>query len=307
MSISEHRDAVLPGRHKRRSLLLAFLISVLGLGCTTPQDEFDPVTEAGPRSGGWPARNLEVTITSEGMRLPGYLMLAAGAGAHPAALLLHGYPGNEKNLDLAQSLRRAGIHVLFIHYRGAWGAEGEFRFEHTYADAQAALDFLRDRAGQYQVDPSELIVIGHSMGGFTALQTAAADNAVACAVGIAAANFGAYAERSDDAKAGFAAYSDNLFMLSGWDGATAVAEIEANAEAFDLRNLGPALAGRPVLLVTGTEDNVVPVEVQRSLEASWQPSGPTLTALEIPGDHSFAAYRLMLQRAVIEWIREDCL
>lgn len=290
----------------RLSMLLVVVLSLLA-GCSMAQREFDPVVDAGPGSGGRPARNLEVTITSDGHRLPGYLMLAAGAGAHPAALLLHGYPGNEKNLDLAQSLRRAGIHVLFIHYRGAWGAEGEFRFKHTYADAQAALDFLRDRAGQYQVDPSQFIVIGHSMGGFTALQTAAADNAVACAVGIAAANFGAYAERSDDAKAGFAAYSDNLFMLAGWDGATAVAEIEANAQAFDLRKLGPALAGRPVLLVTGTEDSVVPVDVQRSLATSWQPSGPELTTREIPGDHSFAAYRLMLQRAVIEWIREDCL
>ena len=38
-------------------------------------------------------------------------------------LLLHGFPGNEKNLDLAQDLRADGFNVLFFHYRGAWGSE----------------------------------------------------------------------------------------------------------------------------------------------------------------------------------------
>ena len=54
------------------------------------------------------ATNMEVTFKSSGARLPGYLMLAGGAGPHPTALLLHGYPGNEKNLDLALTLRRVG-------------------------------------------------------------------------------------------------------------------------------------------------------------------------------------------------------
>ena len=289
----------------RRILPLVAVLSV-AVGCTSDQNApFDPVTQT-PEVSGPAARNLEVTVPSAGVRLPGYLMLAAGDGAHATVLLLHGYPGNEKNLDLAQSLRRAGMNVLFIHYRGAWGAEGEFRIANMAADAQAALEYLRANASEYPIDAGKLFVIGHSMGGFAALHTAAADDAVACAVGIAAANVGAYAEASAAQKAGFAAYTDDLFMLEGWDGATAVAEIEANAEAFDLRHLGPALAGRPVLLVTGTEDTVVPVATQRSLEESWQNEGPRLKVLEIPGDHSFAADRLNLQRAVIEFIQGEC-
>ncbi|MEN0044690.1 MAG: alpha/beta fold hydrolase [Pseudomonadota bacterium] len=289
-----------------RNLLLVAVLSV-AFGCT-PDGEvpFDPVTQT-PEVSGPAARNLEVTVPSAGVRLPGYLMLAAGEGSHPTVLLLHGYPGNEKNLDLAQSLRRAGMNVLFIHYRGAWGAEGEFRFANTFADGRAALEYLRANAGQYPIDADQLIVIGHSMGGFAALQTAAADADVACAVGIAAANIGTYAARGDAAKAGFAAYTDNLFMLAGMDGATAVAELVANAEAFDLRNLGPQLEGRPVLLITGTGDTVVPVDMQRRLAASWQEDGPVLTTREIAGDHAFAADRLLLQREVIEWLQQDCL
>lgn len=58
--------------------------------------------------------------------MSGLIYIASGAGPHPTVILLHGYPGNEKNLDLAQSLRREGWNVLFFHYRGAWGSEGEF-------------------------------------------------------------------------------------------------------------------------------------------------------------------------------------
>lgn len=288
-----------------RRLVPLLALMVAAAGCAVPVGEFDPVTQSPPQAGGPPERNVELAIPSHGVRLPGYLMMAAGPGAHPAALLLHGYPGFEKNLDLAQSLRRAGVHVLFIHYRGAWGAEGTFRIDHMHRDALAALDFLRENAGQYGVDAGRLAVIGHSMGGFAALRAAAADERVACAVGIAAANLGAYSRRSAERKAGFAAYSDELFMLENWDGATALLELEANAREFDLGSLGPALAGRPVLLVTGLQDAVVPVAVQRDLVAAWG-DGPRVTALEIDGDHAFAASRIALQQAVIDWMMTQC-
>ena len=90
-------------------------------------------------------------------------------------LLLHGLPGNERNLDLAQAVRRAGWNVLTFTYRGAWGSEGTFSSQHAIADAQAALDFLRSprAASQFQVDPSRLVLAGHSMGGYIAAHTAA--------------------------------------------------------------------------------------------------------------------------------------
>ncbi|MEO1576489.1 MAG: alpha/beta hydrolase, partial [Pseudomonadota bacterium] len=131
--------------------LLAMILSGCASGPT-----FDPVASDPPPMDP-PATSVELTITSQGARLPGLLMVAGGAGPHPTALLLHGYPGNEKNLDLAQTMRRAGWNVLFIHYRGAWGAEGYFRISHMHEDALAALDFLRARAGEFRVDPERMV------------------------------------------------------------------------------------------------------------------------------------------------------
>jgi hypothetical protein len=44
-------------------------------------------------------------IPSHGVTINGIAYIAAGAGEHPAVVLLHGLPGNEKNLDLAQAIR----------------------------------------------------------------------------------------------------------------------------------------------------------------------------------------------------------
>ena len=114
---------------------------------------------------------------SNGTRLNTVMFLASGAGPHPTVLLLHGFPGNEKNLDLAYVLRRAGWNVLFPHYRGSWGSGGNFSFSNAIEDTQAALNFLREPANvkKYHIDPTRIVLIGHSMGGLMAAYTAARD------------------------------------------------------------------------------------------------------------------------------------
>jgi predicted alpha/beta-fold hydrolase len=90
-----------------------------------------------------PAAIEELTIISDGARMPGLVYLANGTGPHPTVVLLHGFPGNEKNLDLAQVLRRAGFKVVFFHYRGAWGAEGSYSIRQLDDDTRVVLNFLR--------------------------------------------------------------------------------------------------------------------------------------------------------------------
>ena len=194
-----------------------------------------------------PALN-ELNFQSDGKRLNGLMYVADGPGPHPTVLLLHGFPGNEKNLDLAQALRADGFNVLFFHYRGAWGSEGTFSFTHVIEDVGAATDFLRANAETYRTDPDKLILIGHSMGGFAALAAGAKDETIACTAGLAPANFGAVANvlaADPDRKAGFIAYGDSLQMLAGTDGATLVSELIDNSEAFDALAYAPSFASRP--------------------------------------------------------------
>ena len=119
-------------------------------------------------------------IPSHGALLNAFVYVAAGAGPHPAVVLLHGFPGNERNLDLAQDIRRAGWDVLYFDYRGSWGSPGDFSFSHGIEDTAAAVDYLRSpvMAKILRLDPSRIVLIGHSMGGFMAVQDAAADQRI---------------------------------------------------------------------------------------------------------------------------------
>ena len=298
---------------RRVAGLFAVSVAALLAACASiPEPAPEDTAYADPVSidEAYPPSIVELNFQSHGDRLNGIVYLANGPGPHPTVILLHGYPGNEKNLDLAQALRRDGFNVFFFHYRGAWGSEGEFSFTHVIEDVGSAADYLRANAGEYRTNPDKLILIGHSMGGFAALEAAARDESIQCVAGLAPANFGAIADMLDanpEAAAGFSAYSDGMQMLAGWNGEKAVSEILDNRKAFDVALLAPQLAGKSVLLVAGDEDaSVPPDQIHVPLVEAYEAQpGLDLEAIILSGDHSFSWSRIALTQTVLDWI-DDC-
>lgn len=293
-------------RMKPISALLWASLAFTGCAATTVQSS--PIAERDPVNidADFPPALAEVNFESYGDRLNGILYQANGIGPHPTVVLLHGYPGNEKNLDLAQSMRRAGYNVLFFHYRGAWGSGGDFSFSHVIEDVGSAAEFLRSNADEYRVDPDRLLIIGHSMGGFAALQGAARDETIVCVAGIAPADVGLIADlaQQDESFAqGFAAGADALPMLSGWSGQAVTAELTTNRDAFSLIDQAPKLNGKSVLLIAGDKDAVLAPEVFHApLVAAYSAqSDIALTHAIIPGDHSFSWSRIELIDTVLDW------
>src|SRR5450830_973260 len=171
------RDAM---KAARRSSLFAILLltnfSAQALAAAPPRAVVaDPVRDAKH-----PAANRQLLIPSGGVGMNAVLLQASGAGPKPTLVLLHGLPGNEQNLDLAQAIRRAGWNVLTMHYRGSWGSPGRFSIAGSVEDAAAAMAFLRqtDNAAKYGIDPRRLFIGGHSMGGFAAACYAVAQPAM---------------------------------------------------------------------------------------------------------------------------------
>ena len=130
-------------------------------------------------------------IPSHGKAMNAIAYLAAGAGPHPVVIVLHGFPGNEKNLDLAQAIRRAGWNALFFNYRGRWGTPGTFSFGNAIEDTQTAIAWIREpaNAAKLHSDPKRIVLVGHSMGGFMAAYAGSHDPAVLATGLISAANF----------------------------------------------------------------------------------------------------------------------
>ena len=155
---------------KRPTLLAAATVALISLAhnsVSAAQQTPSAITSDPAPTKDFPPTMDSPDIMSHGSRLNAIIYLAAGAEPHGTVLLMHGFPGNEQNLDLAYVIRRAGWNVLFPHYRGSWGSAGTFSFSNALEDTQAALDFARDPASakKYRIDTKKIVLIGHSMGG----------------------------------------------------------------------------------------------------------------------------------------------
>jgi pimeloyl-ACP methyl ester carboxylesterase len=229
---------------------------------------------------------------------------ASGRGPHPTLLLLHGFPGNEQNLDLAQAARRDGWNVLTLHYRGSWGSPGRFSLTNAAQDAHTALAFLHDPATQakYRIDPKAIAVAGHSMGGFMAADAAVDDPAVAGLFLIDPWDISETAA-SLSSKEGQAAWlaeaTGDLPPLSGTSAEALSQEMTANAARFDLSARVIAFGQRPFSIV-GAERGIG--ATARRIGGAAQSVWPAAQVQVMPTDHSFSDHRIALADLLVRWL-----
>lgn len=254
----------------------------------------------------------ELTITSHGKRMSGLAYLAAGIGPHPTVLLLHGYPGNEKNLDVAQALRSQGWNVVFFHYRGSWGSEGQFSFRGAEQDVQVALQYMRDEknATALRLDPKRISLVGHSMGGHMAIAGILDDPEVKCAVAYDGANLGVKGKGIfADPKTSqmWSSYSDSLFMLAGWSGAKAVEETKTYGAELDLVTRVDKINGRAVMFIPANTD-VIPMALHITPLVSALKATPDSQIFYqlIEDDHSFSSSRNELISTTATFLNGHC-
>ena len=268
----------------------------------------DPLATDPPLDPDFPATTPAVTFVSGGETLLGVLHVPAGRGPHPVVVLLHGFPGNERNFDLAQVLRRAGFASLVFHYRGSWGVGGTWSWAHVLEDAAAVLAALRDPgvAATHRLDPARLALVGHSLGGFAALMTTAADPSVTAVASIAGFDFGTVAAlcRADPGvrAAWVEAFDGELAPLRGTSGEALVAEMEAAGESWRLASLAPMLAHRPVLLVGTGRDAVSPHELHHDPLVAAYADGH-LEHHVFATDHALSDHRVTLARTVVGFLQ----
>jgi pimeloyl-ACP methyl ester carboxylesterase len=261
----------------------------------------DPVPDADH-----PTANKQLLIPSSGVGMNALFLLASGDGPKPTLVLLHGLPGNERNFDLAQAVRRAGWNVLTFTYRGAWGSPGNFSIAGSVEDAAAAVAYLHrpEVAAKYDVDPARIVIGGHSMGGFAAAQYAAAHDDVVALLMIDAWDVGAegrdlraHAEKRPDFVAGI---DDLGNAVVGADPESLTREIERSGTEWELVTLAPKLTGRPILVVWADRGLA---ESNRAFADALRTAGaPGLATEHFPTDHAFSDHRIALSRAVVAWL-----
>jgi len=286
---------------KSRSCLFVTGVVLLS-ALAAPAQQLPPaLTTDPPPDKEFPAAVEAPDVMSHGARLNAVFYIASGRGPHPAVLLMHGFPGNEKNLDLAYAIRRAGWNVLIPHYRGSWGSAGTFSFANAIEDTQAAIQFLRDAENvkKYRIEPKKIVLIGHSMGGFMAACATARDPEVAGLVMISAWNIGATMSgpRETHRIDSFPAASSRL---AGTTPAGLQAEAEANAAKWNYLDYADALKTRPVFIVESHDRNL---SYNKAMKEALQKAGNTrVTETYLETDHSYSDHRIALQVAVLQWL-----
>ncbi|MBF0137585.1 MAG: alpha/beta hydrolase [Magnetococcales bacterium] len=103
----------------------------------------------------------DISLTSEGYRLQGWWLPGTAGG--PVVLFLHGNASNISQLEKISLLfQRVGWSTLLFDYRGYGKSAGQPSEAGTYADGQAAWDYLTGFRG---IPAHKIILYGHSLGG----------------------------------------------------------------------------------------------------------------------------------------------
>lgn len=287
-----------------RTTMRALFVLCLALFCAAPPALAERVpraviTDPAPDAA-HPARMEEIAIPSGGVNIIGVAYLASGAGPHPTFILFHGLPGDEKNLDLAQSVRRAGWNVLTLNYRGSWGSPGVFSFAHVLEDGRAAVAFARDpaNASKYNLDPARIAIGGHSMGGWVTAHTLATEPGLLGGVMISAGDLGRAAQIPRPQLVQF--MDASRAPLAGVTGATMADEILGAHADWTLPSLAPALKEKRLLVLYS--DDFVKADSETLIAALRASNATLLQVTHAATDHSWSDKRIVLQGAVVNWL-----
>jgi alpha-beta hydrolase superfamily lysophospholipase len=237
----------------------------------------------------------EVTVPSEGTAgLPGWFIPARDGAPGPGVALVHGWESaRDRTLPMALFLNAAGFHVLTVDVRGHGAnpvetlpvSAGEFG-----ADALAAFRALVAR-------PEVTIgaIAGHSMGGIGAILAGADDERVAAVVATSAPA-DPYRLTRQTFRLARLPLPDPIAYPLAW--LTTRVFLRPRGHRVATVSAARALAShvRPVLLIHGDTDDVVPVGHHARLLRVATGAGRPVESLVIEGGrhswlYEFPAYR----------------
>ncbi len=232
-------------------------------------------------------------------KLKGRIYRAEGEGRKPSAIICHGYPGDTKNMDLAEELALNGYNVLVFYYAGAWGSEGTYRFSNLTPSTKSALEWLLEKP---YVDTSRVALISHSMGAVPLTNLMSVDGRVKTGVLMSPASdltswLGDYV--IDTIFTVFKTMSEGK-LATGDDEVYKQDIIESGKKLNPMDRVAGIKA--PIMVIVGSSDAVTTPDTCRALyEKATEPKKWVLVE---GADHSFTEHRLPLQKEVLGWLRK---
>jgi dienelactone hydrolase len=257
---------------------------------------------------------IPVTFKSNGARIRGVFYQASEAAPLPTAILCHGFPGNDTDvLGLGQTLKKEGFNALSFNYRGTWGSEGLFTIANSLQDVTSTIRYMKSSFAiqEFNVDPSNITVVGWSYGGGMALLGSLNDPTVRRVVYIAGGNLSEVARmmkqnvefKQEIFKMVDKGISDSCF--SSLPAEDLFAEVFADMDKYDLPKHAEALSNKDILIIGGWRDQENTIEHHTlPLFRALHRHGARQVQIEIfDTDHSFMDVRRQLADRIISWLK----
>ena len=272
--------------------------------------QFNPTTEDNPNIDSENPESMQpIVFMSKGEKLIGTFFKASGKEKKPTVILLHGFPGNENNFDIAHAIKRFGFNVVVFHYRGSWGSSGDFSISNSLEDLSSAIEFLsqEDISTKFSIDTNNIILIGHSMGGFLAFLASIENPRIKNIASLAGFNFGFFSNylihNPQFLDATMDGLSNGSMLLQGASGEKIYNEMLANKDNWNLLNHLPELNEKNILLIGAEFDYVAPLELHHQpLVEGLKKVGVKLKNEIYKSGHSFSSTRIKLTTEIIDWL-----
>ncbi|MEO6228195.1 MAG: alpha/beta fold hydrolase [Thermomonas sp.] len=163
-------------------------------------------------------------------------------------------------------------------------------------------------AKSLRVDPRRIVLIGHSMGGFMAVQGAANDPAIKAFATISAADMAGdtrllLSQKSREDAISTTAVglaSEGMAPLAGCTPEGLADELAMHTMGWPFMDQVDALKNRNILVVT-SDDGLAPSN--SGFVASLMQAGDShVTAMHLATDHAYSDKRIELSKAVTDWL-----
>jgi uncharacterized protein len=272
--------------------------------------EFDPVTQdpiiTDPES--LPTMSPALFYSS-GQKVLGTMFLAGGKEPCPTVLLQNGYPGNVTNYDIAHMLQRHRLNVFTFFPRGSWGSKGEYSWGNLVEDCKAAIEFLKSDPckEKFHTDGSKIILVGHSMGGFSVLYNSLSSE-IKNICALAPFNIGMFGHMIDAFEQVRELTTQKIAKSMDFVESTStnklISEMTEHKLSWDLLNGVNVLRNKNLLLVGARFDNTAPVDMHHKplVEALKKAGAGNLQEYILESGHSFTNKRFELMRIISDWI-----
>ncbi len=247
----------------------------------------------------------EIRLKADGLKLVGELHIPSINHVHPALCICHGIPAVPPNPTnrgytlMAQRFSHAGFATLIFNFRGTGRSEGNLDILGWSRDLQAAIDFLY---GLKEVDKTHFHLLGFSGGAAVSVYTAAQDPRVSTVVTCACpADFHSLRQRETplDSIQRFR----QIGAIRDKDFPPSIEDWERGFETITPINWIDKISPRPLLLVHGDADELIPLEhAQKLYRKAKEPKELKI----MPG----VKHKMRLEKPamdfVLDWLKARC-